>query len=255
MSPRQNHIQVTRGDLSPWHVPSPFCQGLWSQGRPAIGLFTDLSQVHVTREDGPMAVRHFVTATCRMNSNWFEFMWQVVALNCIKTHITRGFSRGQVASCDRTFRMSMLWFVYLTVTSHIQYTFLSLCRWKWTKHENTWSLPFSYYKEMAADSYQACKALILRVLFNWKKLIELSEAQFYTKHKDGCFVWRLINDRLMCHYLRQPFKKLHLKGLNTDISNTYKGICFYLWYDLLCTETTLFSEKLVQTHSTFTYNC
>ena len=77
--------------------------------------------------------------------------------------VTRGdFSRGQVASCDRTFRMSMLWFVYLTVTTcHIQYTFLSLCRWKWTKHENTWSLPFSYYKKKAADSYQACKALIL----------------------------------------------------------------------------------------------
>ena len=39
---------------------------------------SNMSQVHVTRGDG-MCVWHFVTATCCMNSNWFEFMWQVAA--------------------------------------------------------------------------------------------------------------------------------------------------------------------------------
>ena len=41
------------------------------QRRSVIGLFTELSHVHVTRGDR-MNVRHFVAATYRMNSNWFE---------------------------------------------------------------------------------------------------------------------------------------------------------------------------------------
>ena len=49
-----------------------------------------------------------------------------------------------------------MWFILLTVaTCHIQYTFLSLCRFcftrKQTKHENTRSPPFSYHTKMAAN--------------------------------------------------------------------------------------------------------
>ena len=67
MSPRQNHIHITRGDLS---------------------------------------LRHFVAATCRMNSNWFEFMRQVAASNCIKTYMSktchmRRLIRGRVAATGR----------------------------------------------------------------------------------------------------------------------------------------------------------
>ena len=48
-----------------------------------------------------------------------------------------------------SFRAPTLWFIHVTVaTCHIQYTFLSLCRFlffkrKRTKHENTRSPPFS----------------------------------------------------------------------------------------------------------------
>ena len=49
---------------------------------------SDMLQVHVTRGDG-MCVQHFVTMTCRMNWNWFEFTRQVAALNCIKTGMCR----------------------------------------------------------------------------------------------------------------------------------------------------------------------
>ena len=91
MSPRQNHIHVTWGDLLLRHVPNPFSQGLWSQGRPAIGLFTDLSQRHVASAihmGDRMCVRYFVAATCRMNWNWFEFTQQVTTSNCIRTYMS-----------------------------------------------------------------------------------------------------------------------------------------------------------------------
>ena len=97
MSMRQNHIHVTRGDWSPRHVPNPFSQGLQSQGRPTIGCRSDMSQVHVTQGDG-MCMQHFVAVTCRMNSNWFEFMRQVAASNCIKTYM----SHKVTCRCDRT---------------------------------------------------------------------------------------------------------------------------------------------------------
>lgn len=39
-----------------------------SQGVPVIGLFTELSQKHITQGDR-MCVQHFVAVMCHMNSN------------------------------------------------------------------------------------------------------------------------------------------------------------------------------------------
>ena len=80
------------------------------QGRPTIGLFTELSQVHVTQGDG-MCVWHFVAAMCPMNLNSFEFMWHVAATcHGIKLygniHVTRGdLSQGRVAPISHVNRL------------------------------------------------------------------------------------------------------------------------------------------------------
>ena len=61
-----------------------------------------------------------------------------------------------------SFRAPTLWFIDLTVaTCHIQYTFLSLCLFFFsrengqieTKHENSRSPTFSYDTKMASDGY------------------------------------------------------------------------------------------------------
>ena len=117
MSSRQNHIHVTRGDLMLQQVAAtvhPFSQGLLLQGRPATGLFTDLSQRHVPSAcDCRTRGRNMRATFCCRDmshefSNWFEFMQQVTASNCIKTtcHMRTccgDVSRRQVASCNRTF--------------------------------------------------------------------------------------------------------------------------------------------------------
>ena len=52
--------------------------------------------VHVTRGNW-MNVQHFVVVMCRMNSDGFEFVWQVVASNCIKTCMSHVTHRGNVS--------------------------------------------------------------------------------------------------------------------------------------------------------------
>ena len=110
MSQWQNHIHVTQGDLMLQQVAAtvpnnPFSQGLQLQGRPATGLFTDLSQRHVTSACDCRTRGRNMCATfccCDMShefSNWFEFLWQVTASNCIKTtchtrRLVAGMCRG-----------------------------------------------------------------------------------------------------------------------------------------------------------------
>ena len=99
---RDNHLDDAWCDLTLWHVACntpvlpngtgnelPIKMAL--QGRPTICLLqschSDLSDGHVTWGDW-MCMLCFVAATCRMNLNWFEFMWQVAASNCIKTYMS-----------------------------------------------------------------------------------------------------------------------------------------------------------------------
>ena len=116
MSPRQNYIHVTRADLTLRQmVLVTSYRSRWrGKERPRLVYLqscrSDISQVHVTTGDG-MCVRHFVAATCRMNSKWFEFMRQVAASNCIKTYMSHeervpGTSWGYVTSCNRTLNIS-----------------------------------------------------------------------------------------------------------------------------------------------------
>ena len=134
-SPRQIRVHVTRCDLTLQRyaaaTKSSTCHTmrlafalqsaiLHSQRRPWLADLqisrSDMSHEHVTRGDR-MCVQHSVPATCRMNSNWFEFVRHVAGTcrsNMLhkKIHVTRGvlsrghgrrdMSRGHVASCDRT---------------------------------------------------------------------------------------------------------------------------------------------------------
>ena len=113
LSPLQNHLHDTKCDLTLRHVAcdtpvllngtgNKLMIKMASQGRPVIGLFTELSQ----RGDG-MCMGHFVTATCPMNSNWFEFMRHMAATcHSVKLHknilVTQGdLSRGCAAETGR----------------------------------------------------------------------------------------------------------------------------------------------------------
>ena len=59
------------------------------RGRPLIGIFTELSHVHVTRGNR-MCVRHFVAATYRMNSNRFAHDSCMIAVD---SRLIRAWSR------------------------------------------------------------------------------------------------------------------------------------------------------------------
>ena len=77
-----------------------------SQGRPMIGLFTELSQRHVASACRTRGRNESATFCCR-NVPWiqtFEFMWHIAATRCDvelhkNIHVTRGnLSRGHVAA-------------------------------------------------------------------------------------------------------------------------------------------------------------
>ena len=104
VSPRQNHIHVTRGDLSSRHVLSPFSQGLRSQGRPAIGLFTELSQRHVASACHTRGRNVRATFCCHDVSHEFKLIWIRATSRCVELHKNRDMSRRQVTSCDRTLK-------------------------------------------------------------------------------------------------------------------------------------------------------
>ena len=119
LSPLQNHLHDTKCDLTLRHVAcdtpvllngtgNKLMIKMASQGRPVIGLFTELPQGHVasavTRGDG-MCMGHFVTATCPMNSNWFEFMRHMAATcHKVKLHKNIRHTRRLVAGMCRSDR-------------------------------------------------------------------------------------------------------------------------------------------------------
>ena len=145
MSLRQNHLHDTRCDLTVQHVacdtPVPpngtgneLTIKVASQGRPAIGLFRVVAATCrkcMPHEGTELCVRHFVAATCPMNSNWFEFMRQVAATcrgvklhqnihQCHTRRLVAGTcrsdkSRRQVASCISFVKSSFFYFKCLAL--------------------------------------------------------------------------------------------------------------------------------------------
>ena len=127
MSLWQNHIHVTPGDLL---LRQSFLPG----SMPAIGLFTDLSQRHVTSACHTRGWN--VRATfCRHNVlHEFKLIWIHATSRGIELHknihVTWGnLSWRQVASCDRTFIVHSM---YLKSTEHtlcIYFDFVLRSEW------------------------------------------------------------------------------------------------------------------------------
>ena len=85
MSLWQNHIHDIQCDLMLQHVNNKLLIKMMLNGRPAIDLFTELSQWHVTWECHTKGLHVNVCdillpqhVTLHCTSNWFEFMWQVL---------------------------------------------------------------------------------------------------------------------------------------------------------------------------------
>ena len=62
---------------------------------------SNMSHMHVTWVDQLCACVTFVATTCHMNSNWFEFIQQVTASNCIRTDMSHEatFPRARLRGC------------------------------------------------------------------------------------------------------------------------------------------------------------
>ena len=104
MSLWQNHIHDTQCHLTLQHVAVTSyllrwhrMEGPWLVYLPQ-SCRSNMWHMYVTW-GGQMCVQHFVTVACHINSNWFELMWQVTELNCIKTCSTCHTRRLVAAMC------------------------------------------------------------------------------------------------------------------------------------------------------------
>ena len=89
-----SHEATCRCDKSPQHVPNAFSQGLQSQGRPVIGLFTELSQRHVASACHMRGWNVRVTFCCRDVSHEFKLI-------CIKTYMSHKVTCHKVVATGR----------------------------------------------------------------------------------------------------------------------------------------------------------